>query len=273
MVLRMHDNPSPSLLLVEGDPEALAENAAAGQRRLAVGTDHLLYLVDEAGVKTQVGGASGAVATDAIWDAAGDLAVGTGANTAAKLAIGAAGGHVSRINGAVAWDSGTSFPTAATGDRYWRTDLGLPFFYDGTRWKSLQLFTTQMLQIRTLPTPYSATTTGAREAVTPHLQGGSDVWLENARCAFHIAGGTALSASHKWTGTITKVATALGETTLATITIDSGSLSVYRETDVAIGALLRSGTAYFAFWENWTKTGTPGNLTAHCSVTYRIVAT
>ena len=31
------------------------------------------------------------VATDTIWDAAGDLAVGTGANTAAKLAIGAAG--------------------------------------------------------------------------------------------------------------------------------------------------------------------------------------
>lgn len=33
----------------------------------------------------------GAVATDAIWDAAGDLAVGTGANTAARLAIGTSG--------------------------------------------------------------------------------------------------------------------------------------------------------------------------------------
>lgn len=34
---------------------------------------------------------SSAVATDPIWDAAGDLAVGTGANTAGRLAIGAAG--------------------------------------------------------------------------------------------------------------------------------------------------------------------------------------
>lgn len=34
---------------------------------------------------------SGAVATDTLWDAAGDLAVGTGANTASKLPIGATG--------------------------------------------------------------------------------------------------------------------------------------------------------------------------------------
>jgi hypothetical protein len=35
-------------------------------------------------------GGSGAVATDTIWDAAGDLAVGTGADTAAKLTMGSA---------------------------------------------------------------------------------------------------------------------------------------------------------------------------------------
>jgi len=34
---------------------------------------------------------SGNVATDAIWDAKGDLAVGTGPNTAAKLTVGANG--------------------------------------------------------------------------------------------------------------------------------------------------------------------------------------
>jgi hypothetical protein len=45
-----------------------------------------------------IGGSAGSVATDAIWDAAGDLAVGSGANTAAKLAIGAAR-QVLRVNG------------------------------------------------------------------------------------------------------------------------------------------------------------------------------
>lgn len=50
------DNAFPSVLLVEGDPEDLAANPAAGQRRLAVGADHLLYLVDDAGAATLVGG-------------------------------------------------------------------------------------------------------------------------------------------------------------------------------------------------------------------------
>jgi hypothetical protein len=36
-----------------------------------------------------MGGGSGSVATDPIWDAKGDLAVGTGADTAARLAVGA----------------------------------------------------------------------------------------------------------------------------------------------------------------------------------------
>lgn len=44
-------------------------------------------------VDDNVGG-GGDVATDAIWDAAGELAVGTGANTAHKLAAGTAGYHL-----------------------------------------------------------------------------------------------------------------------------------------------------------------------------------
>lgn len=54
--------------------ETAAGSAAAGT---------LGYYLDN----LSVGG--GAVATDAIWDAKGDLAVGTGANTAAKLTVGA----------------------------------------------------------------------------------------------------------------------------------------------------------------------------------------
>lgn len=49
--------------------------------------------------------ASGSVAADTIWDAPGDLAVGSGANTAAKLSIGATNGMaLRRVSGAVAWD-------------------------------------------------------------------------------------------------------------------------------------------------------------------------
>jgi hypothetical protein len=90
MALEAQNNPFTSILMVEAaDPQTLPDaDPSAGQQRLAVGTDHLLYLVNSAGTKTQVGGASGAVATDAIWDAKGDLAGGTGANTAARLTVG-----------------------------------------------------------------------------------------------------------------------------------------------------------------------------------------
>lgn len=45
----------------------------------------------------------GSVATDAIWDAAGDLAVGTGANTAAKLGIGSTGQVLTVAAGTASW--------------------------------------------------------------------------------------------------------------------------------------------------------------------------
>lgn len=68
-------------------------------------SDGLMYSKDDAGAETLMSsGSSGNVATDAIWDAAGDLAVGSGANTAAKLSIGATNGMaLQRVSGAVAW--------------------------------------------------------------------------------------------------------------------------------------------------------------------------
>ena len=59
MALEFHDNPSPSLLMVEAADEtdpSPTSLPAAGQRRLIVGPDHLLYLLDDGGVATAVGG-------------------------------------------------------------------------------------------------------------------------------------------------------------------------------------------------------------------------
>lgn len=52
------------------------------------------------------GGGGGAVATDVIWDAAGDLAVGSGANTAVRLAKGNDGDVLTISGGSVAWGAG-----------------------------------------------------------------------------------------------------------------------------------------------------------------------
>ena len=53
-------------------------------------------------------GGGGDVATDAIWDAKGDLAVGTGADTAAKLTVGANGTYLKAASGeatGLIWDT------------------------------------------------------------------------------------------------------------------------------------------------------------------------
>lgn len=52
---------------------------------------------------TGITGVGGSVATDAIWDAAGDLAVGSGANTAAKLTKGSNGDVLTVTAGTVGW--------------------------------------------------------------------------------------------------------------------------------------------------------------------------
>ena len=83
--IKARNNPFPSVLLVEGDPEDLEANPAAGQRRLSVDTAGDLFLTDDAGVATAVGGGgSGNVATDAIWTTAGKVAVATGTATATE---------------------------------------------------------------------------------------------------------------------------------------------------------------------------------------------
>jgi hypothetical protein len=76
-----------------------------------------------------VNAASGNVATDAIWDAKGDLAGGTGADAASRLAVGAAGTILvpdssqttglkwdPRFHGAKAYNSTTQSLAASTGD-------------------------------------------------------------------------------------------------------------------------------------------------------------
>lgn len=71
---------------------AAPSTPAAGKVVVYAKTDGLMYSKDDAGAETLMSsGGAGSVATDAIWDAAGDLVQGTGSNTAAKLGAGTAG--------------------------------------------------------------------------------------------------------------------------------------------------------------------------------------
>jgi hypothetical protein len=210
-------------------------------------------------------GGAGNVATDTIWDAAGDLAVGTGADTAARLAKGSAGAQLGMANGLVAWTAGTSMPgTPATNDRYYRTDNSLEFVYDGTRWVCTCAHYLPMPPADAI-LPLAATANSHRVGIP---QAGTSLRLYNLDCAFFVSGGTALGPSHKWVLTLKN---AVSGATITTINIDSGASNAWRFSGAAINANL--ALTEFELEINAAKTGTPGSLYLTPMIVYRIIQT
>lgn len=189
---------------------------------------------------------------------------GTGASTAAaaRTALG-----LDALNWALL--TGTSFPgSPSTNDRFHRTDLDAEFYYDGTRWVTMQTYMA-LTSMQTVVFPFSATNANSPRAALSVPTGFSDAWLVDYQCAFFVAGGgTALSGSHKWVITSVKQP---GGTASITVNIDSGASSAWRVDKAAIGSLWTATN--FVLETTSTKTGTPGNLTFGIQVRYQLVAT
>lgn len=247
----------PKLLFDEG---AAPSTPASTLVALYAKADGLLYSKDDAGTETLVSGgvATGIPAT--IFDAAGDIIVASAADTAARLAKGAAGGALSMINAAVAWNSGTSNPgSAVTGDRYWRTDLGLEIYFDGTRWLTTTLY---HQPIGTAVNISAGTTWHGAVWTDAH-----DMWLVDLRTVMYAASG--LSGTAFWRIDLyTPDAGTLGSV-IAAASLISGTNATYTRIVTAIGALI--GTGKDAFVADVVKVSTPGNFYGGASVTYRLV--
>src|SRR3990167_2731277 len=159
----------------------------------------------------------------------------------------------------------TSFPSSpATNDLYYRTDLDQWFYYDGTRWLSVTLYT-DAIGVTLGSLPIAASTT-IHQMALPRMAASSS-WLESFYSSFYVTGGTALSASHKW------VLTLVGwpsNTLLATGNINSGASDVWREiTAVTINTV----SSDYLVQMTSTKTGTPGDLQALPRLQHRLIAT
>ena len=172
---------------------------------------------------------------------------------------------------------GTSFPAVkATGDRYFRTDLGMEFYYDGTRWLSTQLFTSTSNVETSSGSFYivlSATQASAMRCPLPVMPG-SDIYIDKVSMVGYVSsGGSALSGSHKWTATFNKIDATNTATSLGTAALDSGNSQNWRYMTLTVGAVL--GGTYTHLRLDMAKAGTPGdlNITGGLTATYRVVAT
>lgn len=108
------------ILLCFASAQAFGQPAIADTTRVNLfdrGNKWSASLLD---VKTYIGASGGSVATDAIFDAKGDLPVGTGANTAAKLTVGTDGQQIfadaSQSTG-LRWGPVAISPTQITSDQ------------------------------------------------------------------------------------------------------------------------------------------------------------
>lgn len=102
MALEAQNNPFPSVLMVEAadetdpTPDALP---AAGQQRLIVGPDHLLYLLDDTGTATVVGGGG---FSDPMTTR-GDILIRNASNVTARLGRGTASQVLTSDGTDIAW--------------------------------------------------------------------------------------------------------------------------------------------------------------------------
>lgn len=228
---------------------------ASGIVRIYAKSDGSLYQKDDAGTETGLagGGGGGSVATDTIWDAAGDLAVGTGADTAARLAKGSAGAELGLSNGSVAWTAGTSFPgSPATGDRYYRTDRHLEYFYDGTRWLTVHEYTASAVQ-RDGNWPLTANGNNGHISID---QGANGIYI--VRIAASTTTLATNNGSNYWTTQWTYMTSAGGTGNVGSsynTSADTASATVSHI--VTVDAVM--GGTVTGIYAAHTKTGSPGN--------------
>lgn len=162
---------------------------------------------------------------------------------------------------------GTSFPgSPSTNDLCFRTDRGILYYYDGTRWLSLSVYY-EILS----PDPSAARpqTTSGNGIVGGAPSPNYDWWMEAFEVSWYVQ--TTNDGSKYWTATLRKHVADDTPTTIVTINSSADTASNDISKEVSIGALLDHST-YKALTVVMTKTSTPGNFYWQAmKIRYRLV--
>jgi hypothetical protein len=257
--MKASDNQFPKLIVAE---VAAPATPASGLGYLYEKTDGALYFKNDAGTETNL-----STALTNPMTTAGDIIYGGASGVATRLALGAVGGAVSRINGAVAWNSGTSNPGAAvSGDRYWRSDLSREIFYDGTRWLTTTEFALPLPVFSGFP-PYSANGNDL-VAATDMAHGG--MWVTRLTVTTVVL--TTNDGSRYWNFQLASFDGAVTQHNLgSSVNTSAATAGTYTKLTATIGAAVTSGDVQLRIV--YSKTSTPGNMYANGLVHYRLVVT
>lgn len=161
--------------------------------------------------------------------------------------------------------SGTSFPgSPSNNDIFYRTDRDLLYFFDGTRWLSVNLYRAgQAVQVASFTT---SPTILFRSGIWHTTY---DLWLEAFYAGMFVA--TTNTGAAFWTIAFKKYQSDFStSSTIVSVDSSANSPSVLVTSTSAIGALLTPAT-YKMLQPEATKTGSPGALSVSAEYTYRLV--
>jgi hypothetical protein len=179
--------------------------------------------------------------------------------------------EVARVAALPGIPRGTGFPTVfATNDLFFRTDRGILYFYDGTRWLSVQEFQLAMPCYTQLPSTAIAAAINANFlACLPQSDGGS---IYVTKWAIALSPGAPNDGANFWTIRLGRVVAA-AFTYFATITTAALAAAEQRAEVKGINTIVATDSATRYLVGSVTlKTLAPGNLVWEAStVHYRLV--
>lgn len=160
--------------------------------------------------------------------------------------------------------AGDTFPVSpVVGQRFFRTDLGLDCYWNGTYWLTVQLYEMGVSGTDTLfPTAGSPITT-ARFAIRQDYQ----LWVEKIRVVTFVSTGN--TGAVYWSLEASRRNAANTSVSLGTVTTQSDTNANWVSKTITINAALAVGTLQVQIVA--TKVGAPGTLYAPASLGYRLI--
>lgn len=160
--------------------------------------------------------------------------------------------------------SGTSFPTGiASGFVFFRTDLGMLCYYDGSRWLTVEVFGLTLAPFGLNPLPFAGA--GPATLVLASVRSDYQIWF--VYFAYYIFVNTTNNATNYWAITMTDTSGAslwTPNTSAAGVGQSSG--------ETAAGVAGANGATYIN--AQLTKVNAPGTVGAfHLTAYYRLIVT